>query len=61
MRIVLRVGDCFDVLLGLHVGMLVLGGMLDRVLLIRELDPIGPLIVSLTFQLEIEMEGDVLE
>ena len=41
------VGDCFGVLLGLHVGMLVLGDMLDRVLLIRELDPIGPLIVSL--------------
>jgi len=42
------VGDCFGVLLGLHVGMLVLGDRLDRVLLIRELDPIGPLIVSLT-------------
>jgi len=40
------VGGCFGVLLGLHVGMLVLGDMLDRVLLIRELDPIEPLIVS---------------
>ena len=45
------VGGCFDVLLGLHVGMLVLGDMLDRVLLIRELDPIGPLTVSFTFHL----------
>lgn len=41
------VGGCCGVLLGLHVGMLVLGGMLDRVLLIQELGPIGPLIVSL--------------
>jgi hypothetical protein len=51
------VGGCFDVLLGLHVGMLVLGGRTDRVLLIRELDPIGPLIVSFTSRLEDEIVG----
>ena len=40
------VEGCFDVLLGLRVGKLVLGDMLDRALLILELDPIEPLIVS---------------
>jgi len=51
------VGDCFGVLLGLHVGMLVLGGTLDRVLLIRELDPIEPLTIKFTFLATDEMEG----
>jgi len=55
------VGGCFGVLLGLHVGMLVLGDRLDRVLLIRELDPIGPLIINLTFLAIDEIGGDVLE
>ena len=44
-------------MLGLHVGMLVLGGTLDRVLLIRELDPIEPLTIKFTFLATDEMEG----
>lgn len=39
------VGDCFDVWLGLRVGMRVWGGRSGRVLLIGELGPIGSLIV----------------